>query len=1042
MFRSVSVALVLVGLITSWAIADDWPTYQHDHRRSGVTEDKLSLPLSQAWQVDSPTAPLPAWSPPQLGWTEHPKLDFDTAFFTVADRDSVYFSSSVENQVVAIEASTGRQRWQFFTSSPVRIAPSLSAGRVYFGADDGQVYCVQAKTGELVWKFNAAPDERRVIGNGRITSLWPVRTDVLIEGDTAYCCSGVFPYHKVWVRALHAETGQELWKNSDFKNYGGFSPQGYLLSGKAGLIVPAGRASPVCLSRKDGTVLFDSEHVGDKGATSGVHAAIYDDVMYVGTQGILYGIDTATGKGRGAFPTSARVIVETDRLYLLKSPPAPAYGRRSISTAKNEVTCIDRATYRALERKDEKSVAAAARWRFVRPHAKAMIRAGSHLVVGGQDEVLVLDVDSGKVAWQSKVNGLACGLTVAHGRLLVSTDRGSVHCFASGVPSVQLTKPLAVFEPDKLTQQRVEDIRALTPELKSIQGYGLLSGDDCVPLAIALARQCDLQLTCVLPDEASVTRARQLVSAIGLYGWRITVEKGQPELLPYPDYAANLIVTLPSQSPVAEAELWRIQKPCGGIRIDARRELDQGASTEAAQRWKKHVRGELKGSGWWTQQYADAGNSGSSRDRLIKGSLDVLWFGEPGPDEFPDRHQRGVAPVVHNGRAYCQGWNFLDRQVTLFCFDIYNGVRYWKRDVEGEIRIGLPAVAGNLACDDRSAFMAAGSKCQRYDPDTGAMLATYETPPREDGSHPKWGSLTVAEGLVIGSSSIEPAQANPNPNQPSFSDAVFAYEIATGRLLWNYRAKSVRDTTISLGKGRVFFAEKRQADAKEAVPKSRIKELLPPDETSSPVLIRTIVALEASSGHLAWARDVDLTDCGRWENSLWGSIQALCDGDVLIFAGAYTIYPSKAPPRPHRGLALSTRDGTELWSTELGNRSRPVMMHDALLAEPLFFQLQTGKPVLREPNKSGKQIPLSSGSRTGGCGSLSASDCMVFGRGGYTIWKDVINGGTSAFIGTRPGCFINIIPAGGVVLQAEASSGCACYHAVQTTVVFKPRTPF
>jgi hypothetical protein len=39
----------------------------------------------------------------------------------------------------------------------------------------------------------------------------------------------------------------------------------------------------------------------------------------------------------------------------------------------------------------------------------------------------------------------------------------------------------------------------------------------------------------------------------------------------------------------------------------------------------------------------------------------------------------------------------------------------------------------------------------------------------------------------------------------------------------------------------------------------------------------------------------------------------------------------------------------------------------------------------------------------------------------------------------RPGCLINIVPAAGVTVQVEASSGCTCYHAVQATVVFVPR---
>ena len=45
------------------------------------------------------------------------------------------------------------------------------------------------------------------------------------------------------------------------------------------------------------------------------------------------------------------------------------------------------------------------------------------------------------------------------------------------------------------------------------------------------------------------------------------------------------------------------------------------------------------------------------------------------------------------------------------------------------------------------------------------------------------------------------------------------------------------------------------------------------------------------------------------------------------------------------------------------------------------------------------------------------------------------------FEGTRPDCFINMIPAGGVVVQVEASSGCSCYHAMQSTTVFISRPP-
>ena len=40
---------------------------------------------------------------------------------------------------------------------------------------------------------------------------------------------------------------------------------------------------------------------------------------------------------------------------------------------------------------------------------------------------------------------------------------------------------------------------------------------------------------------------------------------------------------------------------------------------------------------------------------------------------------------------------------------------------------------------------------------------------------------------------------------------------------------------------------------------------------------------------------------------------------------------------------------------------------------------------------------------------------------------------------TRPGCWINMIPAGGLLLIPEFSSGCTCSHAIQTSLALVPR---
>ena len=73
-----------------------------------------------------------------------------------------------------------------------------------------------------------------------------------------------------------------------------------------------------------------------------------------------------------------------------------------------------------------------------------------------------------------------------------------------------------------------------------------------------------------------------------------------------------------------------------------------------------------------------------------------------------------------------------------------------------------------------------------------------------------------------------------------------------------------------------------------------------------------------------------------------------------------------------------------------------------------------------------------------GCGGLSGSASNLFARGSNPKIYG-INGEQSGDPITqvsRPGCWINIIPAGNIVSIPEASSGCTCDYPIQTSFVF------
>jgi len=73
-----------------------------------------------------------------------------------------------------------------------------------------------------------------------------------------------------------------------------------------------------------------------------------------------------------------------------------------------------------------------------------------------------------------------------------------------------------------------------------------------------------------------------------------------------------------------------------------------------------------------------------------------------------------------------------------------------------------------------------------------------------------------------------------------------------------------------------------------------------------------------------------------------------------------------------------------------------------------------------------------------GCGTISASANNLFYRADNPALCNLYKNATTQRINfvNRPGCWINIIPAGGLVLIPEASSGCTCEFPLQTSIVY------
>jgi len=251
--RAALLALLLAALAT--ARGEDWPTHMHDNQRTGVSRETLRPPLLLSWVFDSPSPPAEGWAMPVNGYgarKNKPNVSFDDAPRVIAVGDGCYFSSSGENRIYAIEASTGRIRWTYFTEAACRLAPAYWQGKLYVGADDGVMRCLQADDGRLLWRVCAAPRDDLMLGHGRFSSVWPIRAAGIVDDGTVCFTAGLFPQNHIYLYAVDAEEGTVArHRQIDRGGISDHVPQGYVLATDESLFTTS-RTAPARWSKTDG----------------------------------------------------------------------------------------------------------------------------------------------------------------------------------------------------------------------------------------------------------------------------------------------------------------------------------------------------------------------------------------------------------------------------------------------------------------------------------------------------------------------------------------------------------------------------------------------------------------------------------------------------------------------------------------------------------------------------------------------------------------------------------------------------------------------
>ncbi len=172
--------------------SSSWPTFRHNAARSGSTAASISPVLRRDWKAN-------------IGGRLSP--------VTVAD-GKVFVARIDAHTVHALDAETGDKLWEFTAGARVDSPPTIYNGLALFGSADGYIYCLSASDGELAWRFLASPHKLSTVALDQLESVWPVHGSVLVKAGVAYAAAGRCSYLDggIMLYGLEPATGRVVVK--------------------------------------------------------------------------------------------------------------------------------------------------------------------------------------------------------------------------------------------------------------------------------------------------------------------------------------------------------------------------------------------------------------------------------------------------------------------------------------------------------------------------------------------------------------------------------------------------------------------------------------------------------------------------------------------------------------------------------------------------------------------------------------------------------------------------------------------------------------
>jgi outer membrane protein assembly factor BamB len=1010
--------LVLLGGLLFAAApvhAEDWPMWRHDAGRSGVTSLKLSDDLSVQWELDLPL-PTPAW-------IEDKRLQFDASYEPVVVGKTMYLPSMQSDSLTAYNTETAAVRWRFHAEGPIRFAPVVRKSKVYFGSDDGYLYCLNAASGKLIWRIAELPSARKVLGNDRLISVWPVRGGPVIKGNQLYFTNGIWPFEGVFLNSIDLDAPSPKLQIKTLENE---PAQGYLSFSGNNLVIPCGRKRPLGINPATNKRL--RLRAGTKGWDDW-HVVSTDRYLFHGTQAQDYTAGRSLGVGLYRPVLGQKVAYggspkgDVIRAVSLEPKVREVKSRRGKMVKESYLpkkwdlsrVVLDKALKAKIKGYDAKSV---------KKPARADLLAADRLYGHLGQNVFALDVSnsagSPSVVWAQAIKGTPTSMFAADDKLFVVTREGAIYSFA------KTSAKAKIIDERKAAPAKAGGKWATvaTQMLKQSgdEGYAVVLGVGSGQLIDALIKQSKLRVLVIEPDAAKVASARRQYNG-PLYGTRVVVHLGDLQTFSLPPYLANLMTaeTAPDFDNRSVQLLFAALRPYGGVasfqlsgaaktalaKAVTETELSNAKVDTVASLTSLHRVGSLEGSAPWTHEYGDASNTLMSRDKLVRAPLGLLWYGGPSSVRslYYDRHDWPPSLLVLDGRLMFQGPD------TLVAVDVYNGRILWKNKLpKGRSpgrRGNFDHVGYHLIAQHDSLYLTYPDKCLRLDPKTGKILATFTLPNKDE----QWGRIKVHKDLLIVPTFKNVKELGSVPSKLTVLDR------HTGKVKWTLKAAN-SFLFVSIGADRLYafdgHIEKLYNDWKR-------KGKIPLAKGD-----KSIVAIDLKTGKQKWAKKTEMTATWLSYSKKHDVVIASNRNGIQAIRGldGYQMWEKKATGKGFRGHPESLWDKVILWHDRVLDQRGPGLAYDIKTGQNKMDRHPvTGKPIEWQFTKIGHH-----------CNYAIASENLMTFRAASAGFLDLVNGGTSRLEGFRPGCRNSLIPADGVLNAPNFGIGCTCDYSIFTSL--------